>query len=66
MRQLGALIVSPHAGNIREVATTEAGDAAISLDDLGGIRVWPALDNTREPIAISVAAAEHVAVARRR
>jgi hypothetical protein len=53
----------PHAGNIRDVATTDAGDAAISLDELGGIRVWPALDGSREPIAIDVPAPTEIALA---
>lgn len=53
----------PHAANIREVATTDAGDAAISLDDAGGIRVWPTLDGTREPIALDVQAPIQIALA---
>ena len=56
---------SPHGGSIREVAVTEGGEAAISVDQQGGIRVWPALDGSREavpviaPVPVAVAIARH-------
>lgn len=53
----------PHSANIREVAATEQGDAAVSLDLVGGLRVWTALDGTKEPVPISAPAPTQIAVA---
>jgi hypothetical protein len=53
----------PHSANIREVAATEQGDAAVSVDTIGGVRVWPALDGSSEPVAISVPAPMQLAIA---
>jgi len=55
---------APHAGSIREVSVTDAGDAALSLDDVGAIRLWPALDGSREPIPVVAPAAAHAAITR--
>ena len=52
----------PHGGSIQHVAVTEQADAAVSLDDIGGIRLWPALDGTREPIPIQLPNAREVAI----
>src|SRR5689334_9999844 len=46
------LPVAPPSGAIVAVAITEAGDAAISFDEGGGWRLWPALDGTREPVVL--------------
>jgi len=54
---------APHGALIREVAATEAGDAAISIDEQGGIRVWPALDGSREPVPVFAPAPAAVAIA---
>jgi len=53
----------PHGGSIQRVAITEQADAAISLDSLGSLRLWPALDGTREPIAIEQPNARAIAIA---
>ncbi len=53
----------PHGGSIQRVAITEQADAAISLDALGSLRLWPALDGTREPIAIELPNAHTIAIA---
>ena len=45
-----------HGGPITTVAVTEQGDAALTLDTLGGLRLWPALDGTRQPVPIHVPA----------
>lgn len=42
----------PHGGVIRELAAAEEGDAAISSDELNGIRLWPSLDGTRAPVPV--------------
>jgi hypothetical protein len=47
----------PHGGAIVALAVTEEGDAAITVDDLGSVRLWPTLDGTRAPIPIPVASA---------
>lgn len=41
-----------HGSDIVALATTADGLAAVSADRLGGIRLWPALDGTREPVVI--------------
>ncbi len=53
----------PHGGWIQRSAITEQADAAISLDSLGSLRLWPALDGTREPIAIELPNARSIAIA---
>ncbi len=55
---------APHAGSIREVSVTDAGDAALTIDDAGTIRLWPTLDGTREPIPVVAPAAARAALVR--
>jgi hypothetical protein len=55
---------APPAGAIVAVAITEAGDAAISFDEGGGWRLWPALDGTREPVVLQASAPRRVALGR--
>jgi hypothetical protein len=43
---------SPSSTLLSAVAVTDEGDAAISADDLGDIRLWPSLDGHREPVPI--------------
>ncbi|CAN5338574.1 hypothetical protein BH11MYX1_BH11MYX1_48340 [soil metagenome] len=52
----------PHGGSIEHVAVTDQADAAVSLDALGGLRLWPTLDGTRQPIAIEHPNAQAVAI----
>jgi hypothetical protein len=52
----------PHGGIINRVAVTEQGDAAVSLDNVGGLRLWPALDGSREPVPFSVNGADLLAI----
>ena len=52
----------PHGGQIEQVAVTEQGDAAITFDSIGGVRLWPALDGTREPVPVSVIAPHQLAL----
>lgn len=44
----------PHGGQIREIAATEEGDAAITVDELDAVRLWPALDGSRAPVPVSL------------
>lgn len=46
----------PHGGSITHVAVTVAGDAALSADSSHGVRLWPALDGSREPVPLSAGA----------
>ena len=43
---------APHSGNLIEVTVDQAGAAALSLDEVGGVRFWPALDGSREPVLV--------------
>ncbi|MEP6864464.1 MAG: hypothetical protein ABJE66_27830 [Deltaproteobacteria bacterium] len=52
----------PHGGIINRVAVSEQGDAAVSLDNVGGLRLWPALDGSREPVPFSVNGADLLAI----
>lgn len=42
-------IEAPHGGAIATLALTPDGTAAVSVDELGGVRLWPALDGSVEP-----------------
>ena len=53
---------APHAGSIREVSVTDEGDAALSIDDAGTVRLWPSLDGTREPIPVAATAVARAAI----
>ena len=55
---------APHAGSIREVSVTDEGDAALTIDDAGTVRLWPTLDGTREPIPVIVPATAQGALVR--
>ncbi|MCW5807535.1 MAG: hypothetical protein KIT31_34580 [Deltaproteobacteria bacterium] len=47
-------IEAPHGGAIVELAVTADGKAAVSCDELNGIRLWPALDGSLEPRAVDL------------
>jgi hypothetical protein len=53
----------PHGGAIMQVALTDKGDAALTFDNTGGVRLWPALDGSRTPVPLSVIAPEQLALA---
>lgn len=46
-------ITGMHGAAIARIAVTDAGDAAVTADTTGAIRLWPALDGTREPVVVS-------------
>jgi hypothetical protein len=54
----------PSGGEITDLAVTERGDAALTIDALGDLRLWPALDGTTEPVPVTAAAGREVALAR--
>ncbi|HEY4055375.1 MAG TPA: hypothetical protein VGM39_02160 [Kofleriaceae bacterium] len=47
----------PHEGSISLIALTDHGTSAATVDDAGGIRLWLALDGTREPVSLGVVSA---------
>jgi hypothetical protein len=57
-------IEAPHGGSISLIAETSDGTAAVTADDLGGMRLWTALDGTREPLVVDVAMPHDLAIAR--
>jgi len=44
----------PHSNVITIVALDPSGRAAVSVDASGGVRLWPALDGSREPLVVPV------------
>jgi hypothetical protein len=57
-------LVASHGAAIELVAVSDDGRAAASQDAIGGTRLWPTLDGTREPFVIALARATKLAVAR--
>ena len=53
----------PHGGAIARVAITDEGDAAVTADELGGLRLWPTLDGKEEPRIIAGGAVRRLALA---
>jgi hypothetical protein len=58
------VIEAPHGGRITSLAVTPEGDAAVTGDELGGVRLWSALDGSREPRVLELAGARAFAIAR--
>ena len=56
---------APPAGAITIIAATADGSAAVTADDGGGVRLWPALDGSREPRVVVVPEPHGLAIARR-
>src|SRR5450432_317276 len=49
----GPLITGIHGESIRALAVTDDGLVAVSADVGGAVRLWPALDGTREPVVVA-------------
>jgi hypothetical protein len=47
---------APHGGAIIITAITEQGDAALTADNIGTLRLWPTLDGRRPPVPIAAVA----------
>lgn len=54
-----------HTSNIDKVAISSDGRAVLTRDQIGGTRLWPALDGSAEPIVIPVQGPQQFSVARR-
>jgi hypothetical protein len=57
-------LTAAHGSEIVALAVTDDGGAVASADRLGGLRLWPALDGTREPVVIRGTAARAMTLAR--
>src|ERR1041385_5487789 len=53
----------PHGGMINEIAITESADAALTVDNMGNVRLWPTLDGTRPPVPVNANAPKQLALA---
>ena len=56
---------APPAGPITLIAVTSDGSAAVTADEGGGMRLWPALDGSREPRVVVAPEPHQLALARR-
>lgn len=59
-------IAAPHGGSIVAVALTDAGDAALTADSFGLLRLWPSLAGDREPLVVRGGPARQLALGRDR
>lgn len=55
-------IEAPHGGAITTLAVTPDGSSAVSVDELGGVRLWPTLDGTVEPRILDLPVPRELAV----
>lgn len=53
-----------HSGSIDRLAVSPDGRGALSSDVVGGARLWPALDGSREPVALPVRAPQAMSLGR--
>jgi hypothetical protein len=60
-----ATVEAPPSGPLHVLGVTPDGGAAITVDEQGGVRLWPALDGSREPRAMTIAEPIEIALARR-
>ncbi|HEY5950335.1 MAG TPA: hypothetical protein VIV40_32800 [Kofleriaceae bacterium] len=57
-------LTAGHGAAIELVAITDDGSAAVTQDAIGGTRLWPTLDGTREPIVLRVPMATQLSIGR--
>ena len=58
------VVHAPHGSVIEQVAVTDQGDAALTADADGALRLWPSFDGKHEPVVIVASAASQLALAR--
>lgn len=56
---------APHGAAIQVLALSADGRIALTADELGGVRLWPTLDGTREPRIVEMPRPIQLAVGRR-
>ncbi|MDQ3337772.1 MAG: hypothetical protein M4D80_21640 [Myxococcota bacterium] len=59
-----ALPPATHGRAIISVAVSDDGNAALTIDAGNSVRLWPALDGTREPVAVPLVAPQEMVLAR--
>lgn len=59
-----APVESPHGAPIRALAATADGTAALTADEQDGLRLWPALDGSREPRIVDLPRPKQLALAK--
>jgi hypothetical protein len=59
------IVEAPHGGIIVTLALSPDGQVALSADELGGVRLWPSLDGTREPRIVEMPIPKQLAIGRR-
>jgi hypothetical protein len=57
-------LVGGHGAGIELLAISDDGTAAVSQDSVGGTRLWPTLDGTREPIVLHLAISTSLSIGR--
>lgn len=60
-----AALEAPHGGAIVSLTAAPEGDAVLSIDELGGVRLWPSLDGKREPKLVELPVARELALGHR-
>ena len=58
------LPAATHGRAIISVAVSDDGSAALTIDSGNGVRLWPALDGTREPVAVPLVAPQDMVLAK--
>ena len=59
---LRRVIEAPGAGMIQTLAITPDGKSVVTCDELGGVRLWPALDGTLEPRVVDLVDPKQLAI----
>jgi hypothetical protein len=59
-----AAVEAPHSGTIQMIAATPDTSAVLSIDDVGGARLWPTLDGTQEPRVVDLPRAKQLVLGR--
>ncbi len=57
------VVNAPHTGTITTVALEPHGTAAVTADTQGGVRLWPMLDGSAEPIVVDLPLPRELALA---
>ena len=58
-----AVVTGSHGAPIELLAVTPEGDAVVSVDRRGGVRLWPTLDGRREPVVLHADRPQELAIA---
>jgi len=53
----------PSRGAVTALATVAEGDAALTIDSVGDVHLWPTFDGTREPCLVDISDVHELAIA---